>query len=603
MLEIAKVVSFRGPDHTGISIYDTGFAKKELGETAFFFNRLSIIDLDSRSNQPFEDDRYTLLFNGEIYNYQSIKKELLNKNIVFHTTSDTEVLFRALIYFGTSIIERLNGMFAFFFLDRIEQRFILARDRMGIKPLCYAFQGKSISFGSEIDSIIRLLPKKPQLSSKSIDLYLALQYIPTPHTIWNGIWKLPPGCYIEGDINDLKKESKITPKVYWDAYNHIKKTPLNNDLESLLVKSIQSQMQADVPLGFFLSSGIDSSLIAAVINKHIRTGQHFNFFTIAFDKQIAQDESYDAENFLKGFKNEHFTHHRLNIDSSLIKQCLTSMYDFIDEPFGDYATMLNYGISKKAKEYVTVALSGDGADELFWGYPRYNQWSANKSSILHSRLIKPIRLAINYLPEGQIKNVLQFRIGNNPLTLYLYYITSKIRNIDKLVKDNSCWWTNGIVPFIDRQDLASVIDLKTYLPDCMFYKVDRSSMGASLEIRVPYLDNEVIEYGIRLNLKAKSTDRFQNKAPLKELLVKLAPHYNINLPKKGFSLPLKDWITNDWKDLVYSFITKAKLQSLGLSESYYKLLDNHYNKGIDYSNEIWHLLNLMIWADNKINKL
>ncbi|HEY5588583.1 MAG TPA: asparagine synthase (glutamine-hydrolyzing) [Candidatus Paceibacterota bacterium] len=602
--EIARLVSFRGPDHTGISIYDTDFIRQELGETAFFFNRLSIIDLDSRSNQPFEDDRYTLLFNGEIYNYQSIKKELQDKKIVFHTTSDTEVLFRALILFGNAIIEKLNGMFAFFFIDRLEQKYILARDRMGIKPLCYSFQGKSFVFGSELDSIIRLMPKKPQLSSKSIDLYIALQYIPTPHTIWEGVAKLPPGCYIEGTINDLKKGNQINPKIYWDAYKQITEVSSiqDQDLELLLVNSIRSQMHADVPLGFFLSSGIDSSLLAAVVNKHLKTGQQFNFFTIAFDQNIIQDESNDAEFFLNGFKNDNFVHHRLNIDSNLIKNCLISMYDFIDEPFGDYATMLNYGISEKAKEYVTVALSGDGADELFWGYSRYNQWSYNKSHCSHSKLIKPLQSAVNYIPESRIKNMLQRKMENDPFKLYFYQITSKLRNINAISNDDTCWWSNGIEKLYDRDDLASIIDLKTYLPDCMFYKVDRSSMGASLEVRVPYLDNDIIDYGLSLNLKEKTTSRFPNKAPLNEMLSKLAPHYNINLPKKGFSLPLREWISSDWKELTYSFITKDKLQSLGFPKSYYKLLDNHYEKGIDNSIELWHLLNLMIWVDNK-NKI
>lgn len=597
--EIAGRVSFRGPDHTGISVYDTDFIKQESGETAFFFNRLSILDLDSRSNQPFENDRYTLIFNGEIYNYQIIKKELQNKGIVFHTTSDSEVLFRALIHFGVSIIERLNGMFAFVFIDRLKHRFILARDRMGVKPLYIALQDKCIAFGSEIDSIIRLLPKKPKLSEKSIDLYLALQYVPTPHTIWNGVAKLPPGCYMEGCVNDLKQGRQIAPKVYWDAYKQIEKEPFNQGLESLLAESIQSQLQSDVPLGFFLSSGIDSSLLAAVVNKHFRTRQKFNFFTVAFNQDTTSEESNDAVRFLKGFNNDSFTHHLLYVDSNSLKQSITTMYEYVDEPFGDNATILNYGISRKAREHVTVALSGDGADELFWGYPRYNQWSKYKSHFLNSKLFNPLRFGLRFLPKGRIQNALQHRMESDPLALYFYLVTSRLRNIDAIVNDSSSWWTKGIDSLLTREDLASIVDLKTYLPDCMFYKVDRSSMGASLEVRVPYMDNQIIDYGLRLTLKEKSTARFPNKAPLKELLVKLAPHFNINQPKKGFSFPLREWLTKDWKDLTYSFITKDKLQLVGLNESYCKLLDAHYRRGIDCTTELWHLLNLMLWLDNK----
>jgi asparagine synthase (glutamine-hydrolysing) len=279
------------------------------------------------------------------------------------------------------------------------------------------------------------------------------------------------------------------------------------------------------------------------------------------------------------------------------------MYNYIDEPFGDCAAMLNHSISVKAKEYVTVVLSGDGADELFWGYPRYNQWADNLSHRSHSILIKPIQFAINHLSERPLKSALQFRMENDPLALYFYHVTSRIRNIDTLIHKDSCWWRNGISSLTNRKDLASIIDIKTYLPDCMLYKVDRSSMGASLEVRVPYLDNDIIDYGLSLNLEEKSTKYFPNKAPLKELLLKLAPHYNINLKKKGFSLPLKDWISSDWKNLTYSFLTKDNFQSIGLSKNYCKLLDYHYKKNIDYSYELWYLLNLMIWVENKNRNL
>lgn len=481
--DIASHVSFRGPDHMGISVYDTNFVKQDSGHTVFFFNRLSILDLDSRANQPFEDDRYTLLFNGEIYNYKFIKSELQNKGVVFHTTSDTEVLFYALIYFGATIIERLNGMFAFVFIDKLKHKFIMARDRMGIKPLYFAFQGKSMAFGSEIDSVVRLLPKKPNLSKKSISLYLALQYIPTPHTIWEGIAKFPPGCYMEGSLVNLGQSACVTHKVYWDAYKQIEKEPFEQDLESLLVESIKSQMQADVPLGFFLSSGIDSSLLAAVVNKHFQDKQ-FNFFTVAFNQHVTSDESNDAGCFLRGFNNHSFAHHLLYISPDSLKQSITTMYKYVDEPFGDYAMMLNYGISQKAKEHVTVALSGDGADELFWGYPRYNQWSKYKTNFLNKWWFSPLRLGLRFLPAGRLKSALLYRTENDHLALYFYIVTSRLRNIDAIVNDHSSYWRKGIDRLSKREDLASVVDLKTYLPDCMFYKVDRSSMGASLEVRV-----------------------------------------------------------------------------------------------------------------------
>jgi asparagine synthase (glutamine-hydrolysing) len=598
IFRMACRVAFRGPDNTGVSIYDDLFQKNETGNNAFFFNRLAILDLDHRSNQPFEDERYTLLFNGEIYNYISLKKELENKGVVFHTSSDTEVLFQGLIHYGKNFIIRLNGMFAFAFIDRQEQSFILARDRMGIKPLCYSIYKNSLLFGSEADSIVRLLSDKPDLSKEAIDMYLAFQYVPTPYTIWKNIFKLPPGCILEGCIKDLKSSNTILPQSYWKVWDTVRKqNGTGNDLEALLTESICSQLQSDVPLGLFLSSGVDSSLLAAIINKHFRD-EKFNFFTVAFEQKTISDESSDAEQFLKGFDNPNFIHHKLFINPISLQQSILQMYDYIDEPFGDSTVVLNHGISKKAREYVTVALSGDGADELFWGYPRYDKWIETKSLFTRNKMIKNMDFLFNIFPN-RLKRKLKWITETDSTAIYLYMMTSKLGNIYNILFEQDLWGFALPDDLRKRKDLPSVIDMTSYLPDCMFYKVDRSSMGCSLEVRVPYLDNSIIDYGLTMPLTQKSTNSFTNKAPLKELLLKLAPHYDSQRPKKGFNFPLKEWIGNEWKDLFYSVITKNNLLSVGLESSLIKLLDEHYSGKRYNTTELWYLFNLLHWKDSK----
>lgn len=595
-------VAFRGPDNTGLRLLDLNFTDRQNeGEVALFFNRLAILDLDPRSNQPFENERYLLLFNGEIYNHKSIKGKLQRKGISFNTSSDTEVLFYALINYGVSIIDQLNGMFSFAFIDKTERRIILARDRVGVKPLVFRLNAAGFSFASEVDSIIRLSDCKPSISYQAINLYLSLQYIPTPYTIWENVFKLPPGSYIEESIDDLRTKESIVPVTYWDAYSEAcKPAAETRDIEACLSDSIESQMQADVPLGFFLSSGIDSSLLAALVNVNFGQQKQFDFFTVSFDKQSATeaDEYQDASVFLNAFNNKNFNHHALHINPSLIVEELMTMYAYVDEPFGDYATMMNFVISRKAKEHVTVVLSGDGADELFWGYPRYNEWAAHLKKVNASKYSRHMEKLATALPQTLLKEKVLRRYSTHPVGSYLD-IVAGIEFDRETLQLSDQWWRSGLDDMTQRNDLPALIDMKTYLPDCMFYKVDRSSMGASLEVRVPYMDNSVISLALQMDHDRKVNSRYATKAPLKELLMRLAPHYKIDLPKRGFSLPLNEWVTNQWRELIFSSVIRDSLSELKLSGMYSRFLEAHYYRGKNRSIEIWRLLNLALWFKTK----
>ncbi len=600
MKEISARVCFRGPDNSGIRVYDEAFRPSEKGTTAIFFNRLAILDLDARSNQPFEDERYTLVFNGEIYNYQELKKRLQQEGCVFHTTSDTEVLFYALQRWGIGAVPKLDGMFAFFWLDRRERKFILARDRMGIKPLYYRQKGKTLIFSSELDSILRLSSDRTALNQAAVDMYLWMQFIPSPYSIVSDAFKLPPGHYIEGCIG---RGDTLQPRPFWDAYEAIQQSPLKSDpadAESVLVNSLSHQLVADVPLGLFLSSGVDSSLLAALVNKHFAKEQTFNFFTVAFTESTNSDESREALDYIRAFNNPRLVSRTLEIDPDFIGQHLDNLYNYIDEPFGDPTTILNWVISIKAKEHVTVALSGDGADELFWGYNRYRQWKEQVLPLPGGFGLKGnmARMAGSLMPFRDYGSLAALVTEPDPVKRHFnLFLTPSLTHLQRNpVWKQSIWAMQNNSLIRNREDLGAILDLKTYLADAMLYKVDRGSMAASLEVRVPYLDNVVVDYAINLDFMHKSNTHLRHKAVLKQLLQDLAPHYDIHKPKKGFNFPLDKWLRFVWKAKTLALVNKENIEELGLDSSIYYPLVKEYYKGRK-SNAIatWYLLNLVLW--------
>lgn len=599
--QIASKVNFRGPDNCGICILDPLLNHTEAGNTAVFFNRLAIMDLDIRSNQPFEDENHLLAFNGEIYNYLELKAELQQEGIDFRTTSDTEVLFFAIKCWGKRAFGKLNGMFSFFWLDKKERKFIVCRDRLGIKPLYYHFNNGAFYFSSELHSIIRIIRKQPTISVEAVEMYLWMQFIPTPNTIFDNIYKLPPGTYIESSIDNLQMAS--SPTTYWDAYEFVRETDYITDknLEEILKDSLQRQLHADVPLGLFLSSGVDSSLLAAMVNKHFSSTQTMNFFTVSFNESTFNDESHDASSFIKGFKNPNMQIHTLGIDASYLQQHLLDLYQYFDEPFGDYASILNWAISKKAKDYVTVAISGDGADELFWGYSRYNKWQdIGKLSSL-PLATKTTLAAAKLLPRASRWRSTLEKLDADPVQRHfeLFLMPGFRQILQKPITTHRLWALENIEPLIHRKDLPGILDLKTYLSDAMLYKVDRSSMATSLEVRVPYLDNTVLEYALKLKFDSKSNKHFRNKAILKELLQQLAPHYQSHKIKKGFSFPLKKWLKEHWKDQVMNSVTSEVLSDIGLDpQPYLSIVKDFYQTDRNYEVEVWYLLNLCLWKES-----
>ena len=313
----------------------------------------------------------------------------------------------------------------------------------------------------------------------------------------------------------------------------------------------------------------------------------------------------DAENYIAGFNNPLLRSHTMNINASLIENRIDKLYDYYDEPFADPASLLNWAISQKAKEHVTVAISGDGADELFWGYQRYNRWKKFERISDLPLISSVVRQVARSLPSSKLTNNLSFLFEDDPVKRHFnFFLPSGMRfKIRRPIVNYPLWALQGIGPLLSAPDLPAILDIKTYLADAMLYKVDRSSMASSLEVRVPYLDNEILDLALHMPFNSKSTAKFHNKAPLKELLTSLAPHYEINKPKKGFNFPLEKWLKDHWKDRVLSITTKENLESAGLDAApYLKIVKEFYSSKGAYFTDVWYIFNLMLWM-NSIKKI
>lgn len=592
---VAASVAYRGPDSCGIRILDETLQSASTGRHAVFFNRLAIIDPDPRSDQPFEDERYLLTFNGEIYNYSEIKIELEAKGCRFKTTSDTEVLFQALATWGTGALEKINGMFAFFWLDRQLRKFVIARDRLGIKPLYYSQDGNSLQFASELSSLMQLRKKPWSIYPPASEMYLWMQFVPTPFSIFEDVFKLPPGHFIEQQLDD---PSPVEPVCYWDAYSAKRSAISSRNLEEVLTASLQRQLHADVPLGLFLSSGVDSSLLAALVHKHFSSGDPVNFFTIQFEQSTAADESDDARRFIKGFNNPSLRFHPIAVNAASIRDRLENLYHYYDEPFGDHASLLNWAVSERARQHVTVAISGDGADEMFWGYGRYRRWQQFTRINRTPALPQVARLLQAMLPESSLRRNLRFVFDPDPVRRHfnLFLPSGSRRNLNRSITRHKLWALQEVDRIRAANELPGILDMKTYLSDAMLYKVDRSSMACALEVRVPYLDNQVIDYALTLPLSHKSTSRFPAKSPLKSLLTSLAPHYDVHRPKKGFSFPLNDWLKGGWKALVLETVDEQTLEETGVDgKQLNKLVREFYAGKNNYFTDVWYIFNLALW--------
>lgn len=584
--------SYRGPDQMGWKFYEFNSTPLILGH-----NRLSIIDLDVRSNQPFTyEQRIHVVFNGEIYNFMSIKTDLVSKGYSFSTTSDTEVLCAAYLEYGEHCVDHFNGMFAFVIYDEAKELLFGARDRLGKKPFYYYHNQMDFEFSSQISSI-QLHHKNLSISEKSIAYYLAWNAVPDPYTIFNEVKKLLPGHTFTFNLNTGKFDSKQ----YWEL--DYKTTPnfkgsyedAKRELSSLLTDAVSCRLFADVPVGVFLSGGVDSSIVSALATKVSAT--KIKTFSVKFDEK-GFDESIYAQQVADHLKTDH---HVIECNYKEGIELIENFSKYYDEPFADSSAIPSMLLAKHTKEQVTVALSGDGGDEAFIGYQRYN-WIKNADqiySIPHS--IRKIGGSIlSLLPNDRMKlkadlisykNINQLYMGSL-IGADLSYIKT---NLDYMDVSQSKYLEHNHKNLYER---VSDFDIKTYLNWDINTKIDRASMAFSLEARAPLLDHRIIELARSFPTEFKIKG-INQKRILKDVLYDFVPRAIFDRSKAGFTMPFAHWFRTDLKDYVLQELSDENLQSIPCInfKTVKNMIDQHMSGTENRYSLIWKLLVLKQWLD------
>lgn len=590
-----RMLRHRGPDDEGVFVDD---------HIALGHCRLSIIDLNPAGRQPMQAQNLPvwITYNGEIYNFPELKHTLQARGHIFRTQTDTEVILQAYLAYGNDFIPHLNGMFAFAIWDARNQQLLLARDRMGKKPLFYYHKGNRFVFASEMKAILAAPGIDRELDFEAFHLYLHYNYIPAPWTIFKHIRKVREAHRL------TVQEGKIVEQAYWHVplpgeVEFKNEVEAADELEALLIEAVRCRLISDVPLGAFLSGGVDSSTIVALMAKI--TGERVKSFTIDFS-EAAFSEREDAENVARHCRTAHKT---LVVKADAIDVLPELVWHF-DEPFGDSSAIPTYYVSKMAREHVTVILTGDGGDELFAGYNSYLNRDAYQPFLKIPRRLRKLALKplAGALPiHAPMRNFLQYiaeaEPGDGAETLGTYpYIK------DVLVSQELQHHLNGFnpksleenilsgLPPVDKLSRLQYLDMKLYLPGDILTKVDRMSMANSLETRAPLLDYRLVEFANRLPVNLKLNGN-TTKYLLKKVLQRYVPDRFIERPKHGFAVPLREW----FRTTLVSFSREVLLDPRTISRGLFntrvvrQVLEGHASGKRDYSTWLWLLLNLELW--------
>jgi asparagine synthase (glutamine-hydrolysing) len=614
MLEIQ---SYRGPDDRGLYI-DNKFGL-HLGH-----NRLSIQDISADGHQPFISDcgKYIIVFNGEVYNFKSIRAELKAIGYNFVSNSDTEVILYSYKEWGIDSIEKFIGMFAFAIYDIAKEKLFLVRDRAGVKPL-YFVDGESFLFSSEIKSFHKHPDFKKEINREILPYYFQFAYIPTPYTIYKGCQKLEAGHYME---YDLKRESYQIHK-YWDINDFYLMDNFNkdedeivDDIEKLLIDSCNLRMVSDVPVGVFLSGGYDSSTVVALLQKN--RAEKINTFTIGFQEKEF-NEAVDAKSISKYLGTNH-TEYYCTQDDML--DLVADLANYWDEPFGDASALPTMIVSRLAKKDVTVALSADGGDEVFFGYSKYfaiEKMQSLKSSKIKRKILKTIVNTLNessvlfinsLLPKSkrQANIVYKFKKfksminAENPKDMFIR-ASSKIEAdfLDETLVDGS-FKNFEKTAFKDFKNIESLsvmnqmmaMDYKTFMVDDVLCKVDRATMSVSLEGREPLLDHRIAEYMARVpsDIKYKNQD---GKYLLRKVLNRYIPKEMTDRPKSGFTIPLKYWLENELKEEAIECLSSRILikDSIFKEKILENLIEELKSKKVKKPTFIWMIMVYVKWRN------
>lgn len=593
-------IAHRGPDDEGV------FVKGPIGMGN---RRLSIIDL-SKGHQPIfnEDGTVVIVYNGEIYNFQEIKEGLIKKGHIFTTHTDTEVIVHAYEEYGTDCVQHFNGMFAFAIWDDNRKQVFIARDRLGIKPLFYLVQDGSLVFASEIKSILEKENIERKINFQALDHYFSLGYIPAPHTIFQGIKKLFPGHWM------ICNSDGIHLQRYWNVNFEKRGGQREEDLYEefieLLKRSIKLQLISDVPLGVFLSGGIDSSLVVALMSEVCDLPPRT--FSIGFDDAL-YDESPYSNLVAKTFSTVHHNY----LVTAEVQNILGKIVEAFDEPFADDGAIPSFHVCKETRNGVKVALSGLGGDELFGGYHRYLgfQLSESIAGIPFSNL-GIWRKMVEQIPESRnggytVDRMKRFTEGLSfpPDKRYIHYLymmnqerkrgffSKEVQEcIDSKMTFEELSSIYGRANAQDQMNRAYYLDLMTYLPEDVLALTDRMSMWHSLEVRVPFLDHHLVEFSATLDPKLKIKN-FVMKYFLRNVAKRFLPETIVKKRKQGFVGPLSLWLMRDLKDYTLEVLSEKNVERHGYFnyEMVKQILDEHMSRRRKHETLIWAMLIFDDW--------
>ena len=602
LARMTRVLRHRGPDDEGFYVeeHESGVA------VGLGFRRLSIIDLDT-GNQPIanEDGSVQLVFNGEIYNFRELRKRLEARGHFFATNADTEVIVHQYEDDGARCVERLNGMFAFALWDASRGELLLARDRFGKKPLYYAVVGSGLVFGSEPKALLED-PRCPRsLDLESLSRYLALEYVPTPRSIFEGVKKLPASHLLRW------RDGRASVERYWDLSfgdetDSMPDEEYIDEFRAHLRASVARRLISDVPLGAFLSGGIDSSSVVAMMVEELPPSA-VKTFSIGFDDR-SFDESEHARRVAAHFETDH---HEYVFTQKTMLELLPTVADFLDEPFADASVLPTYLLSRFTRESVTVALGGDGGDELLAGYPTF---AADRVArfyrmprLLHERVVLPLADLLptstsNFSFDFKVKRFL--RGAASPAELrHAHWLGSFTpmeqeallgRSSENAFAEQRAAYADA--PTRDRLERLVYLYARTYLQDDILVKVDRASMACSLEVRAPFLDVELVEFlgSVPPRLKLR---RFDAKHLLKRAMKDRLPPGIADRKKKGFGVPIAEWLKGELREPLQDELSVSRLRAQGLfrPDEVQRLIDEHLGGRRDHRKALWTLFVFQLW--------
>ncbi len=560
---MSTILKHRGPDQYGYYIDD----KVSLGH-----RRLSIIDLSEKGKEPMEYEDNVLIYNGEVYNFKDIRKQLEKIGHKFSSNTDAEVVLHSYCEWGSGCLERFNGMFAFCIYNRKKNEIFLARDRLGIKPLYYYIKDRRFIFSSEIKSMTNIIDKS--INYNALNLYFTFRFVPNNETLFKHVFRLMPGHYLQ------LKDYKIKIKKYWDVRfpNNNRSVAYNaNSVLKLLEKSIKSRLISDVPLGAYLSGGLDSSAIVALMSK--TSEEPVNTFTVCFGESALSEAKY-AKIIADKFNT---IHHEINVNVDAVK-VLPHVVRHLDEPIGDASTIPTYLMAKETKKYVTVVLSGEGSDELFAGYDKYKP-------LYYSRFLPPIPGLFDNGMFGRVNKL----FDRDQARKYLNFVTVlNDKDKDELFNYSYDDYFKLSDYFNTGNELNNLLnlDIKTWLPNDLFIKNDKMTMAHSIETRIPFMDHKLVEFCLSIPPQQKIKS-FGDKYVYRQAVKNLLPKEIYRRKKQGFTIPLREWLESGLKNYAYDLLGDVEIKFL--DKNYIEDIFSKADKNVFQHRKFWTMLFFLEW--------